>query len=64
MSLVNWIYGLGVAVGAWVGGFLFEIAGSYKYAFALAMLMTGFATIFMWISSPRKIRVVGRKIPL
>lgn len=57
-------YGLGSAIGAWVGGYLFDITGSYDYAFALAIIVTGFASIFMWISSPRKIRVVERKVPL
>jgi MFS family permease len=54
-------WGLGTALGSWLGGYVFDATGSYTLAFSIAMGMIGLASLAMWIASPRKIRQVGRK---
>jgi hypothetical protein len=33
---------------------LFDISGSYKYAFSLCIVSLAFSTFFIWIAAPRK----------
>jgi cyanate permease len=47
--------GLGSVLGPWLGGHLFDISGSYKYAFAFCMVSLAFSTFFLWVAAPRKI---------
>ncbi len=46
--------GIGGVLGPWLGGYLFDISGSYKIAFALCMVSFVFSTLFLWIAAPRK----------
>jgi MFS family permease len=46
--------GLGSVLGPWLGGHLFDISGSYKYAFAFCMVSLVFSTFFLWVAAPRK----------
>jgi MFS family permease len=46
--------GVGGVLGPWLGGYLFDISGTYKFAFALCMVSFAFSSLFLWIAAPRK----------
>jgi sugar phosphate permease len=46
--------GVGSVLGPWLGGYLFDIFGSYKYAFVFCIVSLAFSTVFIWIAAPRK----------
>jgi MFS family permease len=50
--------GIGVAgaLGAWLGGFIFDRTGSYHGAFVLVLLSFSISTIFVWLAAPRNYR--------
>jgi MFS family permease len=45
--------GLGGAVGPWLGGFIYDLNGSYIVAFAVSMVAIALAGISFWIAAPR-----------
>jgi len=52
--------GIGAAIGPWLGGYIYDISGSYISAFVLCMVCFGLACIAVWIAAPRhaaKLRV-------
>jgi len=53
-GLVEGMIGVGAALGAWAGGFIFDVTGSYRSAFGLAVLVFLFSCILMWFAAPRK----------
>ena len=59
LGFANIGYGLGNAIGAWLGGYIFDITGSYFFAFALSTVMLGLACTSLLVSSPGKIRRTG-----
>lgn len=61
LGIINISFGAGNSLGAWLGGHVFDTFGNYIPAFILAMVMMALASAFLWISSPRKIRAVGRQ---
>jgi len=63
LGLANIGYGLGNSIGAWFGGYIYDTYGNYVPAFAIAMLTVSLACIALWISSPRKVRLVAAKVP-
>ena len=46
--------GVGSVLGPWLGGYLFDLFGSYKFAFALCMISLAFSSLFLWVAAPRK----------
>ena len=46
--------GVGSVLGPWLGGYLFDISGSYTIAFILCIISLVFSCLFLWISAPRK----------
>lgn len=46
--------GIGGAVGPWLGGYIYDISGSYVSAFVLSMVCLGIAALAVWIAAPRK----------
>ena len=44
------------ALGAWLGGYIFDTTGSYQGAFVLVLLTSGISTVFIWLAAPRKYR--------
>ncbi len=60
IGFINIGFGIGNALGSWLGGYIFDTFGNYVSAFVTAIIMTAIASILMWIASPRKIRVVKR----
>lgn len=56
-------YGIGGAIGPWLGGYIFDKMGNYIPAFALSMLSMLAGYVLLLIAAPRKIRRVGRAKP-
>jgi len=54
-------WGVGTAVGSWLGGYVFDVTRSYTPAFAITMGMTVLASLALWVASPCKIRRAVRK---
>jgi sugar phosphate permease len=46
--------GVGSVLGPWLGGYLFDISGSYTIAFIFCIISLVFSCLFLWISAPRK----------
>ena len=45
--------GMGGCVGPWLGGYLYDISGSYDIAFMLCMVCVALASVSFWIAAPR-----------
>jgi len=45
--------GLGAAIGPWLGGYIYDISGSYSSAFVLCMVCFVLTSITVWIAGPR-----------
>lgn len=45
--------GIGGAIGPWLGGYIFDITGSYDNAFIVSMAAFALAGISFWIAGPR-----------
>lgn len=45
--------GIGGAVGPWLGGYIYDISGSYHVAFVISMASFGVACLSFWIAAPR-----------
>jgi len=59
--------GIGGVIGPWLGGYIYDITGSYFSAFVLSMVCFGLACISFWIAAPRnaaKIRARVERIPM
>jgi len=46
--------GVGGALGPWLGGFLHDLLGSYRYAFGLAMVSFILSAIAFYLAAPRR----------
>ena len=46
--------GLGAAIGPWLGGYIYDISGSYTIAFFFCIACFGLSCIFFLIAAPRK----------
>ncbi|MFC1943012.1 MFS transporter [Chloroflexota bacterium] len=51
-------FGMGGALGPWLGGYIFDMTQSYNLAFASVLLGVSLAAIFIWLAAPRKVRRV------
>ena len=56
-------YGIGGAIGPWLGGYIFDVMGSYTLAFVVVIVTMGLACIFLWLAAPRRVRLVAGKAP-
>ena len=54
-------YSVGGSIGPWLGGWIFEVYGSYRLAFILAMASYALGCAAIWWAAPRKMRVRARK---
>ena len=50
--------GFGNAIGAWLGGFVYDLTGSYATAFGVAVAAKAASAVALWIVAPRKVRRV------
>ena len=51
--------GLGGFIGPYLGGWLFDVTGSYQVAFAVAALTMGASAVAAWMAAPRRARAVS-----
>lgn len=52
-------FAVGGCIGPWLGGWVFEFLGDYRWAFLMAMAWHGIACLAVWGAAPRKARVRG-----
>lgn len=52
----------GGAAGPWLTGVLYDLAGNYTLAFAIAMLVSGLSALSIWQAAPRKVRAVAGRL--
>jgi MFS family permease len=45
--------GIGGAIGPWLGGYIYDVSGSYSIGLFLCMVCFGSACIMVWIAAPR-----------
>jgi len=45
--------GIGGAIGPWLGGYIYDISGSYRVSFMLCIFCFSLACIMVWIAAPR-----------
>lgn len=53
---------LGAGIGPWLTGALYDRTGNYTLAFWLAMGLTLFSILGIWVVAPRKVRVVAGQV--
>jgi len=56
-------FGVGGAIGHWLGGYIFDVMNSYTLAFVIVVITLGLSCIFLWLAAPRKVRLVAGKAP-
>ena len=59
-GFINIFNGFGNALGAWLGGYVYDLTGSYAIAFAVAVAGKAASAGALWIVAPRKVRQVRR----
>ena len=47
-------FGLGGAIGPWLGGYIYDTSGSYATAFIICMVCYCLACLAVWVAAPRK----------
>jgi MFS family permease len=47
-------FAIGGCIGPWLGGWVFEITGDYRWAFLMGMAWYGIACLALWGAGPRK----------
>jgi MFS family permease len=52
----------GGAAGPWVAGVLHDVTGNYRLAFLLAIACCVLSAVAIWLSSPRKVRLVPGRV--
>jgi MFS family permease len=53
---------LGAGLGPWVTGALYDQTGSYTLAFWIAIVLSLLSIVCVWLSAPRKVRVVAGQV--
>ena len=46
--------GIAGAIGAWIGGYIFDRTQSYQGAFILGIVVMALSIVFIWTAAPRK----------
>ena len=60
-GFISLFSGWGSALGVWLGGYVFDVTGSYAVAFEVAVAGSVVSAVLLWVVAPRKVRRV-RKI--
>jgi MFS family permease len=45
--------GCGGAIGPWLGGYIYDVSGSYNVAFIISIIAIALAGISFWVAAPR-----------
>lgn len=53
--------GAGYAIAPWMGGYIFDTTGTYRWAFLLAMGCVALSCILLWVTAPRKVKSMKRR---
>jgi MFS family permease len=53
----------GGAAGPWMAGVIHDVTGSYRLAFALAIVCCVTSAAAIWVAAPRKVRLVPGRLP-
>ena len=61
-GFINIFNGFGNAIGAWLGGYVFDLTGSYAIAFGVAAAAKAASAVALWVVAPRKVRRVRRVV--
>ena len=56
-------FGIGGALGPWLGGYIFDTMNSYTTAFVIVIVMLALSGVFLWVAAPRRVRLVEGKSP-
>ena len=56
-------FGIGGAIGPILGGYIYDIMGSYTFAFWIVIAVQWLACISIWTAAPRRARLVAGKAP-
>jgi len=56
LGFMNIGFGIGHGLGAWIGGAIFDHAGSYTLAVKTAIPLFILMCLFLWLAGPRKVR--------
>lgn len=54
--------GIGGAIGPWLGGYIYDVTGSYNTAFIISMAAFAVAGISFWIAAPRRAARIRAKM--
>jgi MFS family permease len=54
-SVMYTMGGLGLAIGTWIAGWIFDASGSYAGALWLGLLMALLSPLLMWMAAPRRL---------
>ncbi len=52
----------GGAAGPWMTGLLYDVTGSYTFAFAIAIVVSCLSALAIWQAAPRKVRAVAGRL--
>jgi sugar phosphate permease len=55
-------FGIGGALGPWLGGYIYDVTSSYRIAFIFMMASMVTATALFWLAAPRRKRLVSGKV--
>jgi MFS family permease len=64
-SILGGLYiggGTGSALGAFLGGYIFDVTGAYTWAFILTFPMMWAVSLLYWRAAPRRVRAVAGKL--
>jgi MFS family permease len=61
MGLVVTSLGVGLAIGPWLAGYVYDVTGNYSVAFVIAIIAIVFSCCWLWIAAPRRVRLVAGK---
>jgi len=61
LGFTNIGFGVGNSIGRWYAGYIFDVYHTYLPAFITAIVTVTIACTAIWITSPRKIRVIHRQ---
>ena len=64
-SILGGVYvtgNFGSAFGAFLAGYIFDIAGSYRWAFSLSIPLMWISCLLFWLAAPRRVRLVAGRV--